>query len=155
MRSFAWTLVVSIRTKYFFLWFLRCKRSRMISARSDRLFWKLSCVAIEKQMALWRQRDSMEKLSLTSVQYSTIDALLLMHVGNTSYEYLYRERMLLLKKKKKKPITRGLRRTVLLVYPARETALWSIGNFPLMRTSARNRSAWISRITDGFGIWRR
>ncbi|KAK2575614.1 hypothetical protein KPH14_011318 [Odynerus spinipes] len=50
-------------------------------AEDDELFWKLSCVAIEKQASLWRNENSMEKLSLTNVQYSTIDGLLLMHDG--------------------------------------------------------------------------
>lgn len=57
----------------------------MISARTDKLFWKLSCVAIEKQAALWKQQDSMKKLSLTNAQYSTIDALLLMRVRYIVY----------------------------------------------------------------------
>ncbi|CAL7949530.1 unnamed protein product [Xylocopa violacea] len=48
----------------------------------DELFWKLSCVALEKQATLWRKEDSMEKLSLNNVQYSTIDGLLLMQDGN-------------------------------------------------------------------------
>lgn len=50
-------------------------------AKPDKLFWKLSCVAIEKQRALWRQDEcSMEKIA-THAQGSTIDALLLMHDG--------------------------------------------------------------------------
>lgn len=46
------------------------------------MFWKLSCVALEKQASLWRNENSMEKLSLSNVQYSTIDGLLLMQNGN-------------------------------------------------------------------------
>ncbi|EFN85847.1 F-box/WD repeat-containing protein 9 isoform X1 [Harpegnathos saltator] len=52
-------------------------------AKDNNLFWRLACVALEKQMKLWRHQDSMEKLLLTDVQYSTIDALLLMHGGTT------------------------------------------------------------------------
>lgn len=51
-------------------------------AEDDELFWKLSCVAIERQASLWRNDDSMEKLSLNNVHYSTIDGVLLMHDGN-------------------------------------------------------------------------
>ena len=51
-------------------------------AEDDELFWKLSCVALEKQASLWRKENSMEKLSLTMVQYSTIDGLLLMQDGS-------------------------------------------------------------------------
>ncbi|XP_003707325.1 F-box/WD repeat-containing protein 9 [Megachile rotundata] len=51
-------------------------------AEDDELFWKLSCVALEKQVSLWRNENSMEKLSLNNVQYSTIDGLLLMQNGN-------------------------------------------------------------------------
>lgn len=51
-------------------------------AEDDELFWKLSCVAIEKQISLWQKKDSMEKLSLNDLHYSTIDGLLLMHDGN-------------------------------------------------------------------------
>ncbi|OAD56971.1 F-box/WD repeat-containing protein 9, partial [Eufriesea mexicana] len=51
-------------------------------AEDDELFWKLSCVALEKQISLWTKENSMEKLSLTNVQYSTIDGLLLMQDGN-------------------------------------------------------------------------
>lgn len=50
-------------------------------SEDDELFWKLSCVAIEKQTSLWKNEHSMEKLSLTNVQYGTIDGLLLMHDG--------------------------------------------------------------------------
>ncbi|XP_031825269.1 F-box/WD repeat-containing protein 9 isoform X2 [Nomia melanderi] len=48
----------------------------------NELFWKLSCVALEKQTSLWRKEDSIEKLSLSNVQYSTIDGLLLMQNGS-------------------------------------------------------------------------
>ncbi|KZC06275.1 F-box/WD repeat-containing protein 9, partial [Dufourea novaeangliae] len=51
-------------------------------ADDDELFWKLSCVALEKQASLWRKDDSMEKVSLYNAQYSTIDGLLLMQDGN-------------------------------------------------------------------------
>lgn len=50
-------------------------------AEDDELYWKQSCVAIEKQISLWKN-DRMEKLSLSDVQYSTIDGLLLMQDGN-------------------------------------------------------------------------
>lgn len=49
-------------------------------ARPDKLFWKLSCVAIEKQTALWKG-SVVDKLIIASAQYSTVDALLLMHNG--------------------------------------------------------------------------
>lgn len=49
-------------------------------AEDDELFWKLSCVALEKQTPLWKEESSLERLSLNNVQYSTIDSLLLMHV---------------------------------------------------------------------------
>ncbi|XP_050486863.1 F-box/WD repeat-containing protein 9-like [Bombus huntii] len=49
----------------------------------DELFWKLSCVALEKQTSLWRNENvTMQKLSFDNVQYSTIDGLLLMQGGN-------------------------------------------------------------------------
>ncbi|KAK1118446.1 hypothetical protein K0M31_015144 [Melipona bicolor] len=51
-------------------------------AEDDELFWKLSCVALEKQTSLWKGESSMETLSLNNVQYSTIDSLLLMQDGN-------------------------------------------------------------------------
>lgn len=60
----------------------------LILAPSNKLFWKLSCVAIEKQRVLWKQQDSMEKLIIANAQYSTIDALLLMHVGSTLFDKL-------------------------------------------------------------------
>lgn len=47
----------------------------------EELFWKLSCVAIERQTSLWYNEDSMERLSLSNVHYSTIDGVLLMHNG--------------------------------------------------------------------------
>lgn len=50
-------------------------------AEDDELFWKLSSVAIEKEVLLWKNENSMEKISLTDVQYSTIDGLLLMENG--------------------------------------------------------------------------
>ncbi|XP_076667010.1 F-box/WD repeat-containing protein 9 isoform X2 [Andrena cerasifolii] len=51
-------------------------------AEDDELFWKLSCVALEKQATLWKKEDSMEELLLSKAHYSTIDGLLLMHHGN-------------------------------------------------------------------------
>ncbi|XP_058802168.1 F-box/WD repeat-containing protein 9-like [Phymastichus coffea] len=48
----------------------------------DELFWKLSCVTIERQANLWRNTDLLEKVWLNNVHYSTIDGLLLMHNGN-------------------------------------------------------------------------
>ncbi|XP_051159722.1 F-box/WD repeat-containing protein 9-like [Leptopilina boulardi] len=47
----------------------------------DELFWKLSCIAVERQTSLWYNEDSIEKLSLSNVHYSTIDGVLLMHNG--------------------------------------------------------------------------
>ncbi|XP_076234420.1 F-box/WD repeat-containing protein 9 [Calliopsis andreniformis] len=49
--------------------------------KDDELFWKLSCVALEKQASIWKNTNTMEKLCST-VQYSTIDGLLLMQNGN-------------------------------------------------------------------------
>lgn len=64
-------------------------RRYIISAKPDRLFWKLSCVAIEKQRALWREKECpMEKIA-THAQGSTVDALLLMHVNNILVKYLW------------------------------------------------------------------
>ncbi|XP_011498763.1 PREDICTED: F-box/WD repeat-containing protein 9-like [Ceratosolen solmsi marchali] len=48
----------------------------------DELFWKLSCVAIERQTKLWRNKDLLERISLNNAHYSTIDGLLLMHGGS-------------------------------------------------------------------------
>ncbi|KOC64775.1 F-box/WD repeat-containing protein 9, partial [Habropoda laboriosa] len=50
-------------------------------AEDDELFWKLSCVALEKQTSLWKEENSMEKFTLSNVQYSTIDGLLLMQAN--------------------------------------------------------------------------
>ncbi|XP_077266605.1 F-box/WD repeat-containing protein 9-like [Temnothorax americanus] len=50
--------------------------------RPNKLFWKLSCAAIEKQTALWKQPDSMEKLMLMN---SHVKAVLLMHVDGITY----------------------------------------------------------------------
>ncbi|XP_046752012.1 F-box/WD repeat-containing protein 9-like [Diprion similis] len=48
------------------------------------LFWKLSCSAIERQNLLWgkEQGETMEKLSLHNIHYSTIDSILLVNKGN-------------------------------------------------------------------------
>lgn len=63
-------------------------------AKPDKLFWKLSCVAIEKQRALWRQKEcSMQKIA-SRPQGSTVDALLLMHDG-TAYIAGARDRSLI------------------------------------------------------------
>ncbi|XP_078035302.1 F-box/WD repeat-containing protein 9 [Augochlora pura] len=55
-------------------------------AEDDTLFWKLSCVALEKQISLWRKEESMEnsmeRLTLYHAHYGTIDGLHLMHNGN-------------------------------------------------------------------------
>ncbi|XP_071582468.1 F-box/WD repeat-containing protein 9-like, partial [Temnothorax nylanderi] len=48
--------------------------------RPDKLFWKLSCVAIEKQAALWKQ-DSMEKLTFPH-RYNSV---LLISVDGITY----------------------------------------------------------------------
>ncbi|XP_024937719.1 F-box/WD repeat-containing protein 9 isoform X2 [Cephus cinctus] len=55
-----------------------------LPAEDDELFWKLSCVAIERQTLLWRnsvERDSMENVFLDNVHYGTIDGVLLMRDG--------------------------------------------------------------------------
>ncbi|XP_012272271.1 F-box/WD repeat-containing protein 9 isoform X2 [Orussus abietinus] len=49
--------------------------------KEDELFYKLSCVSIERQMALWKKPDALEKLTLIGKHYGTIDGLLLMHNG--------------------------------------------------------------------------
>ncbi|XP_071558850.1 F-box/WD repeat-containing protein 9-like isoform X2 [Temnothorax nylanderi] len=45
--------------------------------KPDKLFWMSSCVAIEKQIALWKQQDSMVKLRNINPYY--IRSVLLMH----------------------------------------------------------------------------
>ncbi|XP_012258692.2 F-box/WD repeat-containing protein 9-like isoform X2 [Athalia rosae] len=48
----------------------------------DELFWKLSCVALERQTVLWDQDgETMERLSLANAHYGTIDGILLMNQG--------------------------------------------------------------------------
>ncbi|XP_024886560.1 F-box/WD repeat-containing protein 9-like isoform X1 [Temnothorax curvispinosus] len=64
-------------------------------ARPNKLFWKLSCAAIEKQTALWKQSDSMEKLMLMN---SHVKAVLLMHVDGITYLVCQKDRILLYKK---------------------------------------------------------
>jgi len=64
-----------------FSYFFDIKKSRIISANPDELFWKRSCVAIEKQTELWKEWDFIEKLRISNSMYTTIDALLLMDVG--------------------------------------------------------------------------
>lgn len=62
-------------------------------AKPDKLFWKLSCVAIEKQNTIWRSNEcSMKKISSHACG-STVDALLLMHDG-TAYIAGARDRSL-------------------------------------------------------------
>ncbi|XP_024883726.1 F-box/WD repeat-containing protein 9-like, partial [Temnothorax curvispinosus] len=51
--------------------------SLLRSAKPDKLFWMSSCVAIEKQIALWKQQDSMVKLRKINPQ--SIRPVLLMH----------------------------------------------------------------------------
>ena len=46
----------------------------------DELFWKLSCVAIERHAKLWKTNNSLEKILLNNAHYSTIDGVLLMRV---------------------------------------------------------------------------
>ncbi|XP_071633549.1 F-box/WD repeat-containing protein 9-like isoform X2 [Temnothorax longispinosus] len=72
-------------------------------ARPDKLFWKLSCSAIDKQTALWKQQDSMEKLidvsdadtqfgpvllenGTTCIAYSTTSDLM---YGHQEYSLVY------------------------------------------------------------------
>ncbi|KAJ8670377.1 hypothetical protein QAD02_001636 [Eretmocerus hayati] len=50
-------------------------------AESDELFWKLSCVAVEKQARMWKNKD-LERIWLSNVHYSNIDCLLLMRKGS-------------------------------------------------------------------------
>ncbi|XP_072743114.1 F-box/WD repeat-containing protein 9 [Anoplolepis gracilipes] len=65
-------------------------------AKPDKLFWKLSCIAIEKQKALWARKEySMVKI--LHKQNSTVDALLLMH-GGTAYIAGARDRSLTYRK---------------------------------------------------------
>ncbi|XP_011305824.1 F-box/WD repeat-containing protein 9-like [Fopius arisanus] len=49
----------------------------------DELFWKLSCVTIEKQTNLWKNRDLVETFSLQNGHYGTVDAVLLINNGQT------------------------------------------------------------------------
>ncbi|XP_076657532.1 F-box/WD repeat-containing protein 9 isoform X2 [Halictus rubicundus] len=55
-------------------------------AEVDELYWKLSCMELEKSISLWSEeesiKESMEKLSLKDMQASTIDALHLVHNGS-------------------------------------------------------------------------
>ncbi|KMQ97958.1 f-box wd repeat-containing protein 9-like protein [Lasius niger] len=63
-------------------------------AKPDKLFWKLSCVAIEKQRAIWGEKEcSMKQINSHSCG-STVDALLLMHDG-TAYIAGARDRSLI------------------------------------------------------------
>lgn len=56
----------------------------IFSATSDNLFWKLSCVAIEKETAQWRKYpESVNSYTINNSYHSTIDALLLIEVGST------------------------------------------------------------------------
>ncbi|TGZ48705.1 F-box/WD repeat-containing protein 9 [Temnothorax longispinosus] len=55
--------------------------STLVHMRPDKLFWLSSCFAIEKQIALWKQQDSMVKLINKYPHY--IRAVLLMHGGTT------------------------------------------------------------------------
>ncbi|XP_015118770.1 F-box/WD repeat-containing protein 9 isoform X2 [Diachasma alloeum] len=50
---------------------------------NDELFWKLSCVMIERQASLWRNRDLLENFSLQNGHYGTVDAVLLINNGQT------------------------------------------------------------------------
>ncbi|XP_071582307.1 F-box/WD repeat-containing protein 9-like isoform X3 [Temnothorax nylanderi] len=64
-------------------------------ARPDKLFWLSSCFAIEKQIALWKQQDSMVKLINMYPHY--IRAVLLMHggticIGGTEFDLVYWKR---------------------------------------------------------------
>ncbi|XP_071565457.1 F-box/WD repeat-containing protein 9-like isoform X2 [Temnothorax nylanderi] len=57
--------------------------SLLSPARTDKLFWKLSCIAIEKQTALWEQQNSMEKLEFcTDI---LVDVVLLRNVNEITY----------------------------------------------------------------------
>ncbi|XP_076637420.1 F-box/WD repeat-containing protein 9-like [Colletes latitarsis] len=52
-------------------------------AEDDKLFWKLSCVALERQASLWRNQDSMEKITLSNcLVYNTMDDLQLIQNGD-------------------------------------------------------------------------
>lgn len=70
-------LVLTLRSKF--------------SVDDDELFWKLSCIAIERQAKLWKSPSSIEKILLNDIHYSTIDGLLLMKV-KTSAKF-FRERV--------------------------------------------------------------
>ncbi|XP_071579412.1 F-box/WD repeat-containing protein 9-like [Temnothorax nylanderi] len=52
--------------------------------RPDKLFWKLSCVAIEKQTALWGQQGSIKKLRFPH-RYINKTSVLLMPVDGITY----------------------------------------------------------------------
>ncbi|XP_076283055.1 F-box/WD repeat-containing protein 9 isoform X2 [Lasioglossum baleicum] len=57
-----------------------------METEDDELFWKLSCIALEKSISLWTEegsmKDSMERLSLSHIHGSTIDGLQLVHNGS-------------------------------------------------------------------------
>ncbi|XP_024874078.1 uncharacterized protein LOC112456036, partial [Temnothorax curvispinosus] len=66
-----------------FLWKARinhvlpnASHSLLCSERPGKLFWKLSCVAIEKQAALWKH-NSMKKLKLSKRYYDATSVLLM------------------------------------------------------------------------------
>ncbi|CAD6209033.1 GSCOCG00003681001-RA-CDS [Cotesia congregata] len=48
---------------------------------NDKLFWKLSCVAVERQSYLWRNVETFDNFSLEDGHYGTVDGLLLMDSG--------------------------------------------------------------------------
>ncbi|XP_071634218.1 F-box/WD repeat-containing protein 9-like isoform X2 [Temnothorax longispinosus] len=63
-------------------------------AKPDKLFWMSSCFAIEKQIALWKQQDSMVKLRNRNINPNSIRSVLLMHdatacVGATGTTLFY------------------------------------------------------------------
>ncbi|XP_024890795.1 F-box/WD repeat-containing protein 9-like isoform X4 [Temnothorax curvispinosus] len=55
----------------------------VITARIDKQFWKLSCIEIEKETALWEQQDSMEKLEFGTT--ILVDVILLRNVNEITY----------------------------------------------------------------------
>ncbi|XP_008550281.1 F-box/WD repeat-containing protein 9 [Microplitis demolitor] len=50
---------------------------------NDKLFWKLSCVVVERQSFLWKNVEAYENFSLEDGHYGTVDGLLLIDNGRT------------------------------------------------------------------------
>ncbi|XP_034942477.1 F-box/WD repeat-containing protein 9-like [Chelonus insularis] len=49
--------------------------------RDEELFWKLACVAVERQAYLWRNMENIKSFPLEEGHYGCVDGLLLMNEG--------------------------------------------------------------------------